>query len=143
MTRARRGYGYPRHRVALTIASGAVIVIGLAVHTLEGAAWAFVADALYTVLVYLILRLVFVRAPLWMLAVAAFGFSTVVEVLQLSGLPEQWGEAFPPVRLLLGASFSAVDLVAYAFGALAVWLADSAVLRAFGARSVRSTHPRA
>jgi hypothetical protein len=132
-----------RHRIALAIASIAVIVIGLAVHTLEGEAWAFIADALYTVLVYLILRLVFVRAPLWMLAVAAFGFSAVVEVLQLSGLPEQWGEAFPLVRLLLGASFSVVDLVAYALGALAVWLADRAVLRAVGARSARSAHPRA
>jgi hypothetical protein len=132
-----------RHRVALAIASLAVIALGLAVHTLEGALAAFIADALYTVLVYLILRLVFVRAPLWMLAVAAFGFSAVVEVLQLSGLPERWGEAFPPVRLLLGASFSAADLVAYAVGALTVWLADRAVLRVVRARSARSAHTQA
>lgn len=132
-----------RHRVAFAIAAGAVIVIGLGVHTVEGPVAAFIADSLYTVLVYLILRLVFARARLWMLAVIAFAFSALVEALQLTSLPEQWGDAFAPARLLLGASFSAVDLVSYAIGALAVWFVDSAVLRVIGARSKSAAPPAA
>ena len=132
-----------RHRVAFAIAACAVIAIGLGVHTVEGPVAAFVADSLYTVLVYLILRLVFARARRWMLAVIAFAFSALVEVLQLTGLPEQWGDAFAPARLLLGASFSAVDLVSYAIGALAVWSVDNVVLRVLGARSKSAAPPAA
>jgi hypothetical protein len=132
-----------RHRVALVLSVCAVIAIGLGVHAIDGAAAAFVADSLYTVLVYLLLRTVFVRARLSVLALAAFAFSALIEVLQLSGLPEQWGNAFPPVRLVLGASFSAIDLVAYAIGALVIWLLDCAVLRVLGARSSTSAHPPA
>lgn len=130
-------------RITLLIAACAVVAAGLFVHSLDGAVAAFVADSLYTVLVYLILRLVFARARLSMLAVAAFAFSALVEVLQLTGLPEQWGDAFAPARLLLGASFSVTDLVSYAVGALAIWLLDSAILRVVGERSSRSEHPSA
>ncbi|WP_044443699.1 DUF2809 domain-containing protein [Agreia bicolorata] len=132
-----------RHRVALALAACLVVAIGLDAHAVEGPVAAFAADSLYTVLVYLILRLIFVRAGLWMLAVAAFAFSAVIEVLQLSGLPEQWGDAFPPARLVLGTSFSATDLVSYAIGALAIWLADRAVLGVVETRSSRSARSRA
>lgn len=132
-----------RHRIAFAIAACAVIAIGLVLHTAEGPVAAFVADSLYTVLVYLILRLVFARARRWMLAVVAFAFSALVEVLQLTGLPEQWGDAFAPARLLLGASFSAVDLLSYAIGALAVWSVDNVVLRVLGARPKSAAPPAA
>ncbi|MBF4635679.1 DUF2809 domain-containing protein [Agreia pratensis] len=132
-----------KRRVTLVIAACAVVATGLFVHALDGEVAAFVSDSLYTVLVYLILRMVFVRARLVWPALAAFAFSAMIEVLQLSGLPEQWGNAFPPARLVLGASFSAMDLVAYALGALVIGLADLVVLRTVESRASRSARPPA
>lgn len=87
-----------RRRTALGVASGAVIAAGLAAHAVGTPEAAAVSDALYAVLVYLLLGLVFVRARPWMLGVAAFGVSAVIELAQLTGLPERWSQAFPRWR---------------------------------------------
>lgn len=130
-----------RRRTALGVASGAVIAAGLAAHAVGTPEAAAVSDALYAVLVYLLLGLVFVRARPWMLGVAAFGVSAVIELAQLTGLPERWSQAFPPLALVLGSTFSAWDLVAYGVGALVVTAVDTAVSARWRRAASRNSAP--
>ena len=48
----------------------------------------------------------------------AFALCVAIEVLQLTGAPAGLAEFFPVARLLLGTTFSAIDLVAYLVGML-------------------------
>ena len=115
-----------RRRTALACAAAATIAAGLAVHYAgDGTAAGFAADALYTVMVYCVLGLVMPGLGRVPLVLWAFGISAAVELAQLTGVPGQLSEAFPPFRLLLGTTFSAADLVAYAAGALAAWALDA------------------
>jgi hypothetical protein len=108
-----------RCRRVLAAAAGLIVVTGLVVHfTIGGPAGDFVADALYAVLIFLLLSFVFVRSSSWRIAVAAFVICAGIELLQLTGLPATLAEGFPPVRLLLGTTFSAIDLVAYLVGVI-------------------------
>ncbi|WP_054012014.1 ribosomal maturation YjgA family protein [Arthrobacter sp. ERGS1:01] len=126
-------------RLALFIAGAAVAVLGLALHFLAaGDAASLVADALYTVLVYLLFGFVAPAARRHRVALAAFAFSAVIEIAQLTGIPAQLGQAFPPSRLLLGTTFSALDLVAYAVGAAAACAADTALSRRAASRRGRA-----
>ncbi|WP_170133066.1 DUF2809 domain-containing protein [Arthrobacter livingstonensis] len=119
----------PRRSV-LAAAAATTIVLGLAVHfLLTGAAAGLLADALYTVLVYLALAFVATRLRRTRAAAAALALSAAVELFQLSGLPERLGQAFPASRLLLGTTFSTLDLLAYAAGAAAALVADAAISR--------------
>lgn len=100
-------------------AAGLILLTGLVVHfTVEGPAGDFVGDALYAVLVFLLLSIAFVRTSPWRIAAVAFAVCAAIELLQLTGLPATLAAAFPPVRLLLGTTFSAVDLVAYLVGVI-------------------------
>lgn len=104
--------------------------MGLLLHFLAHGVFAgLAADALYTVLVYLVLGLIAPRAGRLWLALAAFAISGAIELAQLTGVPAQLAAAFPPSRLVLGTTFSALDLVAYAAGAAAVVAADAAISR--------------
>jgi len=106
-------------RRVLAAAAGLIVVTGLVVHfTIGGPAGDFVADALYAVLVFLVLSFVFVRSSSWRIALGAFVICAGIELLQLTGLPATLADGFPPVRLLLGTTFSAVDLVAYLVGVI-------------------------
>ena len=96
-----------------------IMVAGLTVHFLTvGFAADFVADALYAVVVFLVLSFVFAHRPGWQAAVGAIVFCAGIEALQLTGLPAVLGEVFPPALLVLGSTFSALDLVAYVIGVL-------------------------
>ena len=125
-------------RAGLAAAAAATVVVGLAVHFLiVGDLASLVADALYTVLIYLLVGFIFPAARQYWLAVAAFAFSAMIELSQLTGIPQQLAQSFPPSRLLFGTTFSALDLVAYALGAMAVCAADVlASRRAVRARAV-------
>lgn len=117
--------GTVRRRLALAAAAAATVALGLLVHFLvAGGFWSLVADALYTVLIYLVLALIAPAAGKVKLAVAAFAASALVELTQLTGIPHQLAQDFPPSRLILGTTFSALDLAAYAAGAAAVCCAD-------------------
>jgi len=125
-------------RLTLFLAAAGVAVLGLAVHYLApGAAASLLADALYTVLVYLLFAFVAPAAQRQRVALAAFAFSAVIEISQLSGIPAQLGQAFPPSRLLLGTTFSTLDLVAYVVGAAAACAADTALSRRAASRCGR------
>ena len=104
-----------------TLAAAIVLIMisGLIVHYLTvGFAADFVADALYAVVVFLVLSFVFAHRPGWQPAVGAIVFCAGIEALQLTGLPAMLGEVLPPVRLVLGSTFSPLDLVAYVIGVL-------------------------
>lgn len=106
-------------RLTLAAAAGLIVITGLIVHysTVGGAA-DFVADALYAVLVYLLLSMFFVRQHIWQPALGAIVLCAGIEALQLTGLPALVGEILPPLQLVLGTTFGALDLVAYVVGVL-------------------------
>jgi hypothetical protein len=105
-----------------------VVGVGLATHfagtgpVADGA-----GDALYAVLIYLLIAAVFPRAGSWVVGATALATCTLIELFQLTGLPAAWGEAFWPARLVLGVGFDVRDLIAYGVGACAATLIDSAL----------------
>lgn len=112
-------------RRLLLFAAAAVIVLGLIFHFfVPGHVANLVSDALYTVMVYLAFAFLLPRTQRVWLALAAFGFSALIELAQLTEVPAQLAVSFPPSRLIFGTTFSALDLVAYAVGAAVAWLAD-------------------
>lgn len=115
----------PRHRLILVLVGACLIPVGLVARFLVGG-WAGDAagGVLYAVLVYLLVAFI---SPTWrpaVVAVTALGFCWAVELLQLTPLPHDLGSVFPPARLVLGTTFVAGDLIAYAAGAVAACLAD-------------------
>lgn len=104
-------------RPGIAAVGAGVIALGLLVHfTMGGAGADFLADSLYAVLVYLIVTFVAPRfRPVTAVAVA-FAVCAAIELLQLTGGPAAIGEVFPPARLVLGTTYAAVDILAYALG---------------------------
>ena len=106
-----------RRRWSLAGAAGLIVITGLVVHFVtEGAVGDFVADALYAVLIFLLLSLFFVRVNGWLIAGIAIALCTAIELFQLTGVPLAMAEAFPPARLVFGTTFIATDLIAYILG---------------------------
>ncbi|QTG81008.1 DUF2809 domain-containing protein [Arthrobacter crystallopoietes] len=91
-------------------------------------------DALYAVLIYLLVAAVASRIPSWQAAAAALAVCTAVELLQLSPLPAALGEIFPPARLVFGTTFGMLDLVSYGTGVLAAGLLDGVLCRRLDVR---------
>lgn len=108
-------------RVRLLVDVVLVVVAGLVVFMQARGMWwgGLVGDALYAALIYLMVALAFPRTKVTVIAVVAFTICAAVELFQLTGLPANWAETFWPVRLVLGAGFDPLDLVAYAAGAAA------------------------
>ncbi|MBO1740813.1 DUF2809 domain-containing protein [Leifsonia sp. TF02-11] len=131
-----------RRRAILLVAAVATIATGLAVHGLAGG-WAggFVADALYAVLMVVLVAIVAPRAP--SVAVGAIGLAVcvAVELFQLTGVPARLSATVPGAELVLGSTFQATDLLAYAVGAAVATLADVLVRRraAGSSRGARTT----
>lgn len=112
-------------RRRLLIAAVLVIVVGLAVHLIgSGPVADFTGDALYAMMIYLVIAVVFARVASWVVGAAAVVVCTLIELFQLTGLPGVWAEAFWPVRLVLGAGFDARDFIAYAVGAALATVCD-------------------
>jgi Protein of unknown function (DUF2809) len=112
-----------RPRPWLLIIGLCVVATGLLIHyTWAGPTADFLADALYAVLVYLLVMFV---VP-WIRPITgagiAYGICVLVELAQLTDGPTAVAAVFPPAVLVLGNTFALVDLVAYAVG-LAVALA--------------------
>ncbi|WP_104162322.1 DUF2809 domain-containing protein [Cryobacterium sp. N22] len=115
-----REQGFRNRRLNLAGIGALIVATGLLVHFLtQGIVSDFVGDALYAVLVYLVVSIVLVRLPGRQVAVLAILLCVAVEVFQLTGVPSSLAEHFAPVRYLLGTTFNALDLVAYAVGVLA------------------------
>ncbi|MEN2742126.1 DUF2809 domain-containing protein [Microbacterium sp. X-17] len=129
-------------RALLIVAAIATVVVGLTVHeTVDSWAGAFAGDALYAVLVFLLVAVVAVRAPSAVVGGIAFALCAAVEVFQLTGVPAYLSATIPGVELVLGSTFQWIDLLAYLFGAALAAAVDVGVrTRAAGSsRGVRTT----
>ncbi|MGM7668102.1 DUF2809 domain-containing protein [Microbacterium sp. A93] len=128
-------------RRRLVVASAAVLTVcaGLLVHRFgTGVQGDIVGDALYAVLIYLVLVFLMPRTPRTVPAALAIIFCTCIELLQLTDVPSTIAAEFPPAALVFGASFDQRDILVYAFAVVAVMLLDVAVTYA-ARRSTR--HP--
>ena len=115
-----REQGFSNRRLKLAGIGALIVATGFLVHFLtQGIVSDFVGDALYAVLVYLVVSFVVVRRPSLQVAVIAILLCVAVELFQLTGVPSSLAEVFAPVRYLLGTTFNALDLVAYVVGVLA------------------------
>jgi len=116
---ATREHGFRSRRILLAAIAGLIVITGLVVHfSTTGIVADFVGDALYAVVVYLIVSVIFVRRSNLQIALAAVLICVAVEFLQLTGVPGALADVFPPSRYLLGTTFSTLDLVAYIVGVL-------------------------
>jgi hypothetical protein len=114
----------------LLVAAALTVAVGLTTHFLGTGPLAGIAgDALYAAMVFLVIAFVFPRASVLVVALSALGVCALIELFQLTGLPAVWGETFWPIRLVLGAGFDAVDLIAYAAGAGLAAACDLALTR--------------
>lgn len=88
----------------------------------------FMGDVLVVIWMYLTLA-AFIRASRFKLATAVLGFACALEVGQYFELVHRLGVAhIPVVRVILGATFDWLDLLAYALG----WLVVVLSLRPWG-----------
>ena len=115
-------------RVLLCIAGLMSVVLGLRIRTLSDAAWTGPAgDGLYAVLIYVLVAILSPSKSKALIAAAAVAVCAVIELFQLTGLPAQLGESWPPLRLVLGTTFGTADLLAYAGGAAVAYAVDRTI----------------
>lgn len=108
----------------------AVFALGLASRRLPVgiALWdKSLGDALYAVLIYLLLALARPTARPVALGASAFGISLAVELFQLTGVPAR---APRVVAMVLGTTFAWHDVACYAIGSAAVAVVHRAASRA-------------
>lgn len=121
-------HGSPsRRRLVLAAAAAAVVAAGLAVSRSDGLAADLVGGALYTALLFVLAAVLVPLARSWVLGLTAFGLSAAVELLQLTDVPRTVVDQVPPLGYVLGSTFVATDLAAYAVGALAATAVDVTV----------------
>ncbi|WP_223628529.1 DUF2809 domain-containing protein [Microbacterium sp. EST19A] len=121
-----------RRRVAVAVLAAVTVGLGLLFHRSVGGTIGDIAgDALYAVLIYLLVVLVAPGAPRPVVAVIAFAVCTGVELLQLTALPREWAAVFPPIEIVLGSGFDPRDIVVYAAAVAAASVVDIAVTRVF------------
>ncbi|WP_066584618.1 ribosomal maturation YjgA family protein [Cellulomonas timonensis] len=120
----------PRRRTAFLLLVPVVVAAGLVVtRAVEGLPGDLLGGVLYAALVYVLLG---AARPSWrvpVLAGVALGVCAVVELAQLTGVPALVVDVFEPARYVLGTTFTAHDLPAYAVGALLAGAADTWALR--------------
>jgi len=132
-----------RSRLGLALTAVAVIAAGLAVRALGPDVAAKPAgDALYAVLVVVLVALVRPTARTWVVAAVAWAVCAAIELAQLTGVPARLTEAWWPARLVLGTTFHAPDLVWYAVGAALAAGADAWVGRRARSRVSGGPSPR-
>ena len=116
-------------RVRSGLAAAVSLALGLGLQLLDRTP---VIDVLGSVvyIVFIASALRAIRPALGAVACAAtaFGFATLVELSQLTELPQRVVDAFPPSRLLLGSAFDPVDVFAYAGGAALAFFVQVALV---------------
>lgn len=129
-------------RLLLLICAIVVLAVGLGVYEwVPGGLGAFTGDALYAVLVFLLVSLIAPRAPLLLTAGAALTFCWGIELLQLTGVSAVLSRAVPGAYLVLGSTFQTIDLLAYAVGVGAAAGVDALSRRAAGSSRGGRTTP--
>lgn len=108
------------------VALVSVIGLGVAsrrVHTGIAVFDKSLGDALYAVMVYLLLAIAFPRRGHRALAVVALAICFALEAFQATGIPSRHADS-PIVRWVLGTTFAWHDLACYVVGIAAVLLAE-------------------
>ncbi|GAA4224625.1 hypothetical protein FHR32_006899 [Streptosporangium album] len=119
-----------RSRLPAAFAAVVTVAAGLTVRAVTGGWFGkYAGDALYTVLVYALIVLVWPRVPPARAALGALVFSWAVEFAQLTPLPAALSQAGVLARLVLGSTFGVADLAAYAAGAALAWTAHTLLRR--------------
>lgn len=104
---------------ATALIGAVVVVAGLATARYgSGPVGDALGDALYAVLVLLLVALALPRLARPGQAAVAAGLCWAVELAQATGGPAAAVAAWPPLRYLLGTTFVATDLLWYAVGVL-------------------------
>ncbi|MFI6293612.1 DUF2809 domain-containing protein [Nonomuraea sp. NPDC050790] len=98
-------------RLPVAVAAAVTVAAGLGVRALFSGPFAkYSGDALYTVLIYLLIVLIRPNVRPWVAAPLSCGLSWAIEFAQLAGIPAV-------LRPLLGSTFNPPDLFWYAAGA--------------------------
>lgn len=130
--------GFRIRRGPLCLAVVMTVTLGLGVRAFFDGTWTGPAgDALYAVLIYLLVALAVPRKPRALIAVVALTVCALIELLQLTGLPSTLGAIWPPIRLVLGTTFGTADLIAYAAGCVLAYTADRLISNAVSFRRPR------
>lgn len=125
-----------RRRVGLAVAAVVTVALGLGIRAFVDAEWAGpTGDALYAVLVYLVVAFVMPPRPRWVAAVVAWVLCMAIELFQATGIPAELAQQWPPIRLLLGTTFVPLDLLAYTVGVGLAFLVDRLVSSSESSRS--------
>ncbi|WP_326641352.1 DUF2809 domain-containing protein [Streptosporangium sp. NBC_01755] len=124
-----------RTRLLAALAAALTVAAGLTVRAVTGGWFGkYAGDALYTALVYALIVLVWPRITPVRAALGAPAFSWAVELAQLTPVPAALSEVSVLARLVLGSTFGAADLVAYAAGAALAASAHALLRRRHGHR---------
>ncbi|MEE1788443.1 DUF2809 domain-containing protein [Streptomyces sp. SP17BM10] len=116
--------GSLRVRAVAVVAAGSAVAAGLGVRAFGGGEFAKCAgDALYTVLVYVLVVFVAPLVRPARAAVVAAALSWAVEFFQITGVPDELGRRSTLARLALGSTFNPPDLFWYLVGAAAAYAA--------------------
>jgi hypothetical protein len=119
-----------RLRVLGLVAASGCLVLGVLLQLLERSPLVDVAGSvLYVGFAGMLLTAAWPPLSSPAVASVAFAFAAAVELLQLTRLPQAIVAAFPPARLLFGSSFDPIDLVAYAGGAVLLFVAHLGLVR--------------
>ncbi|TDT42219.1 uncharacterized protein DUF2809 [Streptomyces sp. BK208] len=111
-------------RTRLAAAGAAVVItgVGLVLRAVTaGEPAKYGGDALYTLLLFALVRVAAPRTAPAKAAAVALALSWAVEFLQLTDLPAHLARQSTVARLVLGSTFNAPDLFWYAVGAVAGW----------------------
>lgn len=131
--------------LVLTITIGVVIAIGIAsriCHT--GSIWIdnYLGDALYAILFYLVLSLLWPSPTPTRKALITLVAMVIIETFQLTGFAWQMRHSdnvlLKAISIVLGTHFGAMDLVAYGVGIASIWGVDRGCER----RQARLHHRR-
>ncbi|GAA1442954.1 ribosomal maturation YjgA family protein [Leifsonia poae] len=107
-------------RIRLAVAAAVILLGGLAVHVFAiGAVGAFVADALYASFVAVLIAIVLPAVRIGIAPAIALVVCAAIELWQLTPVPAELSRTVPGAALVVGSTFSWIDLVAYAVGAAA------------------------
>lgn len=120
---------WERTRLTYVLAAGLTILLGLlwrsGLVTMPGFLLKYGGDALWSMVVFFGLGMLFTRATTLRVALMAVAFSWAIEFLQLYHAP--WIDSIRSTllgRLVLGSTFNSPDLVAYVIGVALAALAD-------------------
>lgn len=132
-----------RSRLAvLAFAAAACIALGLTVRLIGDGAWSGPAgDALYAVLIYLLLATLLPRAPRLRVGVSAFLVCAAIELLQLTIIPAAISEVLPAARWVLGTTFVGTDLILYGLGCAVAIAVDVAISSAISSAARKRARP--